>query len=1129
MQFFACCKHLYEREGVSKTLLVMKITTFFLIVLCLNASAGGYAQKVNLDQRNVPLNKVFKEIKKQTGFTFIYTDGLLRKATRVTVTLSNASLEQALEACFRNQPLGYSIFNKMVIVKEKDLDVVNEPPVSTPVAIPVKGGVFNNKGEALSGATVTEKGTSNAVTTQIDGSFSINVAGSNALLVVSYVGYQTKEIAVKNSADVRVLLEQVNASLNDVVVVGYGTQRRKAVTGSVTKVDVKNLQNTPVTNISQALRGSVAGVQFQSNGRPGQGGNILIRGQRSITASNDPLIVLDGIIFSGSLSDISPNDVESMEVLQDASAGAIYGTRAANGVILVTTKRGTTEKPTVSFNTYYGVQDYAHKIKFHTPEQYIQTILDYRTQSGQASDPTKVIDYLQPLERDNYTNGITTDPYDLVAQDATIQSYELGVSGRTSRLSYYFSGGLTKDKGLVFNDKEDRISFRTNLEAKVTDWFRAGITAQFTQRDKSGIEAGRPSNSDFEQGPGYGTSPYASYYFDEAKTQMRLGVVSPAITNPLFYAKRNSNDDKSYNLFANIYGVVDIPFVKGLSYRINYSPNLRWDHQYTFEPLYLLENRRDSGIGRKNTSNTFDYYLENIVSYKKTFAAVHSVDVTLLYGRNNSKFDRTNVRSENFFNDALGYNNLSLGRRQTIFTDAVETNGISSMARLNYGFKDRYFITLTARRDGFSAFGPNNKFGTFPTAAVAWVVSDEGFLKNNNLISYLKLRGSYGKVGNQGIAAYSTVARLSNTFPNNGQVAYVFGDGGPTSIGLYPSNIVNNDLKWETTAKLNFGVDFELVRGRIGGTVDVYDENTSDLLLDKSISPITGFSSLRTNIGSTNNKGVNISLNTVNMNRGKFKWTTNLAFSTNKNKIVSLGGKDVNGDGREDDDILNGWFIGKPINSFYDFVFDGIYQERDALPTGYKAGYVRLADLNNDGKIDATNDRQLVGQQQPKQIWGLTNNVSYGDFSLSVQVTAMTGWVAPYIGLDTRAAYAIGIQNVNLVENGYWTAENQSNTRPSLVYPNTLQHSYYISRDFARLQNVSISYDFKNLLSRTNLNVQSARLYVSGRNLATITKWPGWDPEGSVSLGFERNRQSYQGFDRFPMTRMIVVGLNMGF
>jgi TonB-linked SusC/RagA family outer membrane protein len=861
---------------------MIKFAVLFLFIFSLQSFGRGYSQEtITLRLNNVSIRQVLKAIEAQASYRFVFKESILQRGQKVTVEVQNASLEETLDQVLNSTSLTYRQLNKKLVV----ISIGEAEKEKVPFELPVSGKVTNSSGEPLTGASITVKNTNLGTTTDAAGNFSLTVPDKNSVLVISFVGYAAQEIIVGSTSDFNIRLN--NSNLSEVIVVGYGTQRRKAVTGSVSKVDLKNLQNTPATNISQALRGSVAGVQFTSNGRPGQGGNILIRGQRSITASNDPLIVLDGIIFSGSLNDISPNDVESMEVLQDASAGAIYGTRAANGVILVTTKRGTTEKPTITFNTYYGVQDYAHKIKFHTPEQYIQTILDYRTQSGQASDPANVLDYLQPLERDNYTNGRTTDPYDLVSQDATIQSYELGVSGRTSRLSYYFSGGLTKDKGLVFNDKENRISFRTNLEAKVTDWFRTGITSQFTQRDRSGIEAGRPSDSDFEQGPGYGTSPYANYYLDEAKTQLRLGVVTPAITNPLFHASRNLNDDKNYNLFANIYGVVDIPFIKGLSYRINYSPNLRWDHQYTFEPIYLLENRRDSGIAKKFNSQTFDYYLENIVNYKKIFASAHSVDLTLLYGRNSSKFERTNARSERFFNDALGYNNLSLGRVQTTFSDAVETNGISSMARLNYGFTDKYFITLTARRDGFSAFGPNNKFGVFPTAAVAWIASDESFFKNNKILSYLKFRASYGKVGNQGIAAYSTVPRLSNTFPNNAQVAYIFGDGGRTAIGLYPSNIVNNDLKWETTITLNTALDFEVLKGKIGGTVEVYNSDTKDLLLDQSISPITGFSSLRTNIGATNNKGVNVTLNTVNINSGKLRWTTNLASLQTKTKLLA--------------------------------------------------------------------------------------------------------------------------------------------------------------------------------------------------------------------------------------------------
>jgi hypothetical protein len=452
------------------------------------------------------------------------------------------------------------------------------------------------------------------------------------------------------------------------------------------------------------------------------------------------------------------------------------------------------------------------------------------------------------------------------------------------------------------------------------------------------------------------------------------------------------------------------------------------------------------------------------------------------------------------------------------------------MARLNYGFKDRYFITLTARRDGSSVFGPNNKFATFPSAAVAWVVSDEAFLKHNNVLNYLKLRASYGSVGNQAIQPYATVPRLSNVFNTSGNppVLYTFGDGSAGTPGLLFTNIVNNNLKWETTKKLNFAADFEVFKGRFGGTVEVYDEDTEDLILNKTLPSVLGFDRILTNIGSTNNKGIEVSLNSVNINRGKFRWTTNLAYSTNRNKIVSLGGG-MGKDGRELDDIASGWFIGKPINSFYDFVFDGIHQE-DVPGTNIKAGHVRLKNLDTSGVnvITATGDRAIVGQLQPKHTIGLTNNLSFGELSLNFTLTAMTGWIAPLLGYDPRSAYANNIPNVNLADYGYWTKENKSTTRPSLGYPNSLRHSYYASRDFLRLQNLSLAYELKNALGKLNINVPAARVYVSGRNLLTFTKWPGWDPE-NVELAFQSDRQSWQGFDRWPMTRTFAVGLNLSF
>lgn len=1088
---------------------------------------------IRLELNNESLITAFKKIEKQCNFYFAYKEKQVKNAVNITIKGEKRTLRETLNLILANTGLSFKqLGNSIIIVKQGKSEVVKEIREKLTVLLeadPVSGKVTDENGKPLQGVNVLERGTTNGTQTDANGNFTLNTSSPNAVLEISYVGYDNLEINVANRSVVNLQLSKLNRQLDQVVVVGYGTQRRKAVTGAVSKVDLSTTRNTPATNISQALRGTVAGVVFRDNARPGQGGSILIRGQRSITASNDPLIVLDGIIYAGGLGDINPNDVESMEVLKDASAGAIYGTRAANGVILITTKRGRTDKPTINFNTYYGVQGYAHKIKMQTPEQYLNTIADFREQTtGTRPDQAQLLTILTPLERENLAAGRTINPYDVFTQEAPIQSYELGISGRTDRVNYYISGGLTKEKGLVVNDKADRISVRANLETKITDWLKAGINAQFTQRDLSGIEAERS----------IGLSPYASIYFDSAQTLRKqpLGPNFGQSSNPIFNSSRQLNEEISNNLFSNIYGVVDVPFVKGLSYRINYSPNFGSYRNYFFDPIYIqpIETARDSGLARRRNTQSFDYLLENIVNYKKLIAADHSVDLTLLYSRNKTTYEETTLESERFNNDALGYNNLALGRIQKpIAFDALERNGISSMARLNYGFKDKYFITLTARRDGSSVFGPNNKFATFPSAALAWVVSDENFLSNNNVLNYLKLRASYGKVGNQAIAAYSTVPRLSNVYLNfrgvpdpTNPVLYTFGDGGQGSPGLLFTNIVNNNLKWETTKKLNLAVDFEVLKGRVGGTVEVYDEDTEDLILEKTLPSVLGFARILTNVGSTNNRGLEVSLNSVNINRGKLRWTTNLAYSTNKNKIVSLGGG-MGKDGRELDDIASGWFIGKPINSFYDFVFDGIHQE-DVPGTTIKAGDVRLKNLDTNAAITAAGDRSIIGQLQPKHTWGLTNNLSYGDLSLNFTITAMTGWIAPFIGLDPRTAYANNIPNVNLADYGYWTKENMSTTRPSLGYANSLRHSYYESRDFVRLQNVSLAYELKNVLSSLNINVPAARFYVSGRNLITLTKWPGWDPE-NVNTFYQSERQSWQGFDTFPMARSFVVGLNVSF
>ena len=970
----------------------------------------------------------------------------------------------------------------------------------------ITGTVTDEGGQALPGVSIVVKGTTKGTNTDAQGNYRLTIPDKTATLVFSFVGYGSREESVANRSVVSISLKADDKTLNEVVVVGYGTQSRRNVTGSVAKVDLKQTENLPNTNITQSLRGRMAGVQITDNGRPGQGGSILIRGQRSISASNDPLIVVDGIFFNGSLADINPNDIESMEVLKDASAGAIYGSRAANGVILITSRKGTTEKPTIRVNAYYGVSDWSHKIKLLSPERYIQKTLDFRTQTSQTADPAQITTYLQNTEATNYKNGQTVDPWNEVSQQGSIQSYDLSISGRSGRTSYFVSGALTNERGIVYNDNSKRISLRSNIDNQITPWLKAGISSQFSSRDLSGQEASVYN--------AYWISPYAKMYYDDARKDPVVYPQDESLAlNPMFNPLLNKNEEVKQNLFANFYALIDVPFIKGLSYRVNYSPNVRWENTYTASPIYKRNGLNNTGAASKYNRQDYDWVLENIATYSKQFTDKHALDVTLLYGRNHRGYESTYATGANFFTDVLDWNSLKLAQVQADSSRKETQEGISSMLRLNYRFMSRYLLTLTARRDGTSVFGANNKFATFPSAALAWVVSDEPFIQKFNFINLLKLRLSYGSVGNQAINPYQSLSKASTA-------QYVFGDGGTTSTAVFTSSISNPNLHWETTTSTNLAVDFDLFRGRLGGTLEYYNLNTKDLLLSRALPITTGFSNVLTNVGATNNKGFELSLNTVNVRRGPFEWRSNIVFSTNRNRITHLYRSDRNNDGIEDDDISNRWFIGKPISVAYDYTINGIYQDGDALPPGYKPGFIQLKDLDGDGVITAA-DRSVIGQLQPKYRWGLTNTFRYGNFTFSVFLNAMQGWIQAFNLLDPQNATGLGNfpeRSVNMLDADWWTAANKSTTRPSLAYTNPYAHGYYVSRDFVRIQDVSLAYELpKSLLSR--LKIGSARLYVSGKNLYTFTNYPGFDPESGYNT---------QG-SLFPMARSVTGGFNVSF
>ncbi|WP_035916736.1 SusC/RagA family TonB-linked outer membrane protein [Flavimarina sp. Hel_I_48] len=955
--------------------------------------------------------------------------------------------------------------------------------------------------EGIPGVSVSIKGENGGTITDLDGNYSIEVKSENPTLIFSYLGFKSQELPVGQNTVVDITLESDVSALSEVVVVGYGEQSKRNVTGAISSINMTDTEAD--IDITQSFSG-VAGVQFNQTGRPGQVGNILIRGQNSLSGDSAPLIVLDGIIFRGSLNDINPQDIKSMEVLKDASSTAIYGSRAANGVILITSKEGTTEKPQFNINFNSGLSEPSSELKLLTGERYIERRLDWREQSGLEADPKNITQYLSEVEADNYLNGISRNPWDEIFQQGRNLTIDFSVSGRSEYVNYFLSASHSEDEGLVYNDNLKRNTLRSNIDIKLNDYLTVGTNTTFSIRDLSG-EAASVRDA-------YRVSPFGNYYFpDGSPTQFPIPSEQAAV-NPIRSAILTDNEEISNNLFSNFYAELTAPFVDGLSYRLNFSPNYLWNHNYNFVRQDVNVDFNNTS-GSKYNSKTYNWFLENILKYNTDIGEDHNLDITLLLSRNHTDFESTTASAQRFSPDVLGYNNLGLGNSPVVSSIANAFDGVSYMARINYRLKNRYLLTFTTRRDGSSVFASNNKYATFPSGALAWIVSEEEFMQNLDFVDLLKFRVSYGAVGNQAIDPYQSLT-LSDTR------RYVFGNDGPSELGVVTSSLGNENLKWETTYTTNIGLDFELFKRRLSGSIEFYDSRTEDLLVRQTIPVSNGYNNVLSNIGEVNNRGIELIINSTNINSDSFNWSTNFSFSYNRNKIVHLFGTDINGDGREDDDISNSWFISKPIQSFYDYEFDGIYQEGDNdIPEGSQPGFVRVKDLNGDGEI-TPEDRTVVGSGgSPRYQVGITNSFSYKNLNLSFFINAMQGWEAPFNLINPL----VPGRSLNQLDAGWWTSENQSNSRPSLTYSNPLGTNFYNSRDFVRIQDVTLGYDLDNSIL-SSLNLTKLRVYLNAKNLYTFTDWLGPDPENGGSY------LSIQGSDDlYPIPTTISLGINVSF
>jgi len=1086
----------YATSPIAKTLLIMKLIIALTCLFTLQSFGGKlYSQeKISLNLENTSLKKVFKIIENQTSFRFVYKDNDLVLCDKVSIKVQDQPIETVITKILEKTPLVFKVvgYNLVVIADETE----NKKPVTeTSKGVVVTGKIVNATNQPMAKVSVVEKGTTNGTTTNEEGDFSLNVSNKDATLVISYVGFKPQEIALKGRTSFTITLEEDKKAFDEVVVVGYGAKKRSDITGSVSSVPKERLSQLPVTNILHAIEGSVAGVNVsQTSSVPGSSAAVLIRGQNTITAGTGPFIVVDGVPFSktgGVTNDINPNDIASIEILKDASATAIYGVNGANGVILITTKRGIAGKPVIRYNAYTGLDNIAHQLTPLSPQGYVQKYADWWKQVN----PTQVQVNILPnaYEIANYNAGKTVNWIDEATQQGKMQDHNLSVSGGTKDVHYYLSGEYLKQLGPVKGYQYHRASLRSNLDVNITDYLTVGTSLSYANNNYDGGRANFYLAA--------AMSPYGTEYNSSGGYEIYPMNPELLYANPLLglYTDRV---DRSNNLTGNGYAEIKFKGVlKGLKYRFNAG----YTYVTTRQGSYTGRSANNTlGAATSSSSETNNWVAENILTYEKNIG-LHHIDFTGLYSSQQRNYFTFGANATGFINDELSLNNLGAGATQSASSYQDKYNLVSQMGRLNYTYNSRYLLTVTARRDGSSVMGSNtDKYGVFPSFALAWNISKENFMRNLTVIDNLKLRTSYGKSGNEAIGVYGTIT-------TDGSVRFPF--GGASTIGVLASNLGNANLHWETSKTFNAGIDFGILHNRISGSLDVYSTKTEGLLLKRNLPIITGYSFVLDNLGITQNHGVELTLNSDNIVSGDFKWQSSIVFSANKNKIVDLYGD-------KKDDLGNRWFIGQPIGIIYDYKLAGVWQpgeDRSQVDPTAKDGDLKFVDVNGDKKITA-DDKVIQGQTAPKWIGGLTNTFHYKNFHLSIFIQTFQGALKNNVTLTF--ADEAGRMNIP-VDAGYWTVDNKNNSRPALGYTNSKGYGYPSDNSFTRIKDVTLSYTFsQHILDKIKLG--SVTVYASGRNLHTFTKWIGWDPENNYSF-----RGSGDWTNNYPLTREIVFGANI--
>lgn len=966
----------------------------------------------------------------------------------------------------------------------------------------ITGIVVDEKGESVIGASVSEKGTTSGTATDIDGKFSLEVK-DGAVIVVSYLGFLTQEIIVNDRSDFHIIMKDNTEMLNEVVVVGYGVMRKKDLTGSLASVGAKSLKDKPVANIGEALQGQAAGVQVVNAGAPGSNVSIRIRGLGSIN-STDPLLVIDGVPTDMPLNALNQNDVETIDILKDASATAIYGSRGANGVVLITTKKGKSGDGIISVSANWGIQDATSVPKMLNASQFASLHNDMMANNNRTQRP----DFEDPTSW-----GKGTDWTDALLRTAAMQNYSVSYSGGTDKSNYYVSGSVFDQNGIVINTSYRRYTLQFNNESKVRPWLKFGNNVTLSHDTKKNGDysilntlASLPTQSIYNENGTYsGPGTEAQYYGD--------------LRNPIGTARLNNTTTKGYNVLGNLYGEASL-FDK-VTYKMTGGIDFKfWDEnnftpKYDWQPIPVVNSYRS-----EQSNKSLTYLWDNTLTYMDTFNEKHNLNVMIGSSAQNNTYNYSKASIQGFLSDSNNQLNNGL-LDPTVGGSKNEWALLSFFGRVNYSFNDKYLLTATVRRDGTSRITKANRWGTFPSFSGAWRLSEESFYKRNNILSDIKIRMGYGVTGNQGVLDnYAAVTRLKTS-------QYVF-NGTPVST-LYPLVMPNPDIKWETVKQGNIGFDASLFKQRINVTFDAYVKNTTDMLVSMVVPITTGYSDIYTpmiNAGKVRNTGWELTVASQNI-KGDFEWNTDFNISYNKNKIIKLN---------NNVSIYSGYqqhTVGLPVGSFYGWVTNGIFQNWNEVNSyayqyqgtdaanGTAPGDIKFLDINNDGVVNDY-DRTYIGNPTPAWNFSMTNSFSYRNFDMQVFLQGVAG-------NDIYNANRVTLEGMYTVRNqtkkvlNRWTGEGTSNSMPRAIYSdpnkNTRTSTRFIENgSYLRLKNLTLGYTLpESLIKKASIN--SLRFYMSAQNLLTLTKYSGFDPE--IQGGVDNSN--------YPLTRTISFGVDLKF